>query len=143
MHHRPLLSLTSDMWTNLLRLQALAIIFYAGEANARALKFVCIYHSYVDASGEGSKDAEGFKLEFAYDTISKRAVMIGNVGVENVLGHSGSAGTTFLEFLPTGAVQSTTIANTGESVHSRHSMLPGKLIATQYYGSCKMTSGAL
>ena len=50
---------------------------------------------------------------------------------------SGYAGITFQETLGTGAVQTTTIAKDGKSVHSRHTMSPGMLTPSQYYGTCK------
>jgi hypothetical protein len=111
-------------------------LFLTANAEADTLRFHCVYSSYNDAGGNGAQDAKGFNLEFALDTVSKKAVMIGNVGVEDVLVHPGSDGTTFLEFLPTGAVQSTTITPLGESVHSRHTIIKGKMAATQYYGTC-------
>ena len=111
----------------------LAIFPTSVEANP--LRFHCVYPTYSDNEA-GPKQAKGFSLEFALDTVSDKAVMIGNNGVEEVLAHKGADGLTFLEFLPTGAVQSTTISSTGESVHSRHSVMGGKIVPSQYYGKC-------
>jgi len=45
-------------------------------------------------------------------------------------------GITLIEVLPTGAVQTTTIAKDGRSVHSRHSIIIGDLVPSQYFGQC-------
>lgn len=57
---------------------------------------------------------------------------------------TGYQGMTFLEILETGAVQSTTIHNTGNAVHSRHTMLSflDDLTPSQYYGTCHSQFGA-
>ena len=57
---------------------------------------------------------------------------------------TGYQGMTFLEILETGAVQSTTIHNTGNAVHSRHTMLSflDDLTLSQYYGTCHSQFGA-
>ena len=39
--------------------------------------------------------------------------------------------------LGSGAVQTTTIANDASTVHSRHTMMGGKLMPSQYYGTCQ------
>mgnify|MGYP001812791690 CR=1 FL=1 len=51
---------------------------------------------------------------------------------------SGSFGWSFLEYLPTGAVQTTTISKSGKSVHSRHSMIGNDMVPSQYYGACSV-----
>jgi hypothetical protein len=44
---------------------------------------------------------------------------------------------TFMEKLTTGVVQTTTIANSGASVHSRHTLLSdNEITPSQYYGRC-------
>ncbi len=42
-----------------------------------------------------------------------------------------------LELLSTGAVQTTTIDINNKSVHSRHTLMFGDLMPSQYYGRCK------
>ena len=78
-----------------------------------------------------------FSLEFALDTITKKAVIIGNAGMSDVAAVGGKQGITFQETLGSGAVQTTTIANDASSVHSRHTMMGGTLVPSQYYGTCK------
>ena len=63
--------------------------------------------------------------------------MEGNAGISSVVLTDGYDGLTFLEFIPSGAVQSTTVARNGVAVHSRHSLMFGDLIPTQYYGRCE------
>lgn len=105
-------------------------------ALASSFRMVCGYEMV--ASSKGLKN-ESFKLEFAYDDITSRGVLIGNNGLADVEAFVGKSGITFAEKLVTGAIQTTTITSTGESVHSRHSILSGSLIPTQYYGKCITT----
>jgi hypothetical protein len=59
--------------------------------------------------------------------------------VSDIDTHVGSYGVTFMEKLETGVVQTTTIANSGASAHSRHTIFPDKkIIPTQFYGQCKL-----
>ncbi|MGC2314885.1 MAG: hypothetical protein WA615_00010 [Bradyrhizobium sp.] len=88
------------------------------------------------ASPEGLT-AEKFSLKFALDTITWKAVIIGNNGMADVAVVSGYEGITFQEALGTGVVQTTTIAKDGKSVHSRHTTAIKKLTPTQCYGTCK------
>ena len=69
--------------------------------------------------------------------MTNKAVLIGNQGVEEVGIVTGTYGITFLETLPTGAVQTTTVAKNGRSVHSRHSMMGEGILPSQYYGTCR------
>ena len=80
---------------------------------------------------------ETMRLEFNHDTTTNRATMVGIAGTSDVVPHVSAGAITFLEFLATGAVQSTTIVlATGEAVHSRHSIVGKKLVPTQYRGTC-------
>lgn len=104
-------------------------------AGADTLRWVCNYPSMASPNGLGK---EKFKLEFALDTLTKRAVLIGSLGMSDVEVYNGDQGITFQEKLGTGVIQTTTISHKdGRSVHSRHSMLSGSLVPSQYYGECK------
>jgi hypothetical protein len=103
-------------------------------ARAETLRWKCDYT--VIASPKGLA-AEKFSLEFALDTITKKAVIIGNAGMSDVAAVGGNQGITFQETLGSGAVQTTTIAKDASSVHSRHTMIGGGLTPSQYYGTCK------
>jgi len=49
----------------------------------------------------------------------------------------GLSGVTFLEKLTAGVVQTTTVANDGRSVHSRHTIIGKEMVPSQYYGYCR------
>ena len=101
---------------------------------AETLRWTCNYTTMASPTGLG---VEKFLLEFALDTITKKAITVGRAGMADVTGVGGDQGITFQETLESGAVQTTTIAKDGSSVHSRHTMFNGKLIPSQYYGTCK------
>ena len=71
--------------------------------------------------------------------------MIDGTGHAFAVGHNvypveaipGANGVTFLEVLESGAVQTTTVNKQGEAVHSRHTILGGELVPSQYYGACE------
>lgn len=91
----------------------------------------------VFSSAKGLEKADNFNLRFLLETASGKAVIIGNNGMSDVVTMNGSEGLTFLEIISTGAVQSTTITHESLSaVHSRHSLILGKLVPSQYYGQC-------
>ena len=110
---------------------------HSSTANAEALRWKCAYASMASPKG---LVGEKFALEFAFDTVTGSAVIIGNAGMSNVDAFSGSIGITFQEKLASGAIQTTTITLNGSSVHSRHTMMSideGKLTPSQYYGRCE------
>jgi len=98
---------------------------------------VCDFPKYHSQDETRLQTATGFGLTFQYDPITREAFMEGNNGIAGVALTNGYDGVTFLEFLPTGAVQSTTVAKSGAAVHSRHTLMLGDLVPTQYYGTCK------
>jgi hypothetical protein len=102
--------------------------------HAETVRWKCDYTSM--ASPERVV-AVKFSLEFVADAITKKAVIMGNNGMSDVAVVGGKQGITFQETLGSGAVQTTTIANNGSSVHSRHTMMGGDLVPSQYYGTCK------
>ena len=102
--------------------------------HAETLRWKCDYPSYASPTGLA---AQKFSMEFAGDTITGKAVIMGNNGMSDVAVVGGKQGITFQETLGSGAVQTTTIANNGSSVHSRHTMMGGKVTPSQSYGTCK------
>jgi hypothetical protein len=102
---------------------------------AETLRWKCTYSSMATPKGLSN---ERFALEFALDNLTGKAVIIGNGGMSDVDVFSGSHGLTFQEILPTGAIQTTTIARDGRTVHSRHTLLSleNGLTPSQYYGQC-------
>lgn len=99
------------------------------------VQFNCSYQKYFSADEKRLKAADGFSLRFSLDTVTEKAVLIGNQGMADVVYLGGDNGVTFLEFLPTGAVQTTTISESGVSVHSRHTLLFGELVPL-WRGGC-------
>lgn len=113
-------------------LGAFALAATPGQADV--MRWKCSYGSIASPKGLAS---EQFNLEFTLDSVTHKAFIVGNAGMSPVDAAGGNGGITFLERLPTGAVQTTTIANDGASVHSRHTMIGGKLTPSQYYGRCQ------
>jgi hypothetical protein len=108
----------------------------ASPALAKNFRWICTYPVVANPEGVTKQD---FKLEFLVDDVAEKAVVVGNAGMSDVDLHTGSLGVTFMEKLGGGAVQTTTIANGGASVHSRHTVnLGGKFVASQSYGQCKL-----
>jgi hypothetical protein len=113
------------------------LVFSPAPASAKVLQFNCSYQKFYNGQDNRLEDASDFNLQFTLDTLTNKAVLIGNQGVEDVAFVSGDAGITFLEYLPTGAVQTTTVSKGGASVHSRHTLIAGEFSPSQYYGSCR------
>jgi len=114
-----------------------ALVALPVTAQAKALIFDCKFERF--ASEEGFQIAENFKLSFTYDTMSEQAFLTGNLGLSEVFSFKGPGVVTFLEPLVTGAVQSTTIMlETGQAVHSRHTVID-IIVPTQYYGKCQIS----
>src|SRR4051812_4026277 len=87
------------------------------------------------AMGTGDRLA----MEFIHEAGTERAFMIGNAGTSPVVPVEGALVVTFLELLATGAVQTTTIAPSGQAVHSRHSFMSGsqRFLQSQGTGACR------
>jgi hypothetical protein len=119
---------------------ALALIVSAMSAGvsstamAKTYWWTCLYG--LRAAPEGLF-WDHFKIEFVYDDVVGHAVMIGDQGSTNVDIHIGPFGVTFWEKLKSGVTQTTTIANDGTSVHSRHTIIGREMVPTQSYGQCR------
>lgn len=114
---------------------AVALVFYSQTADAETL--VCKFPKYHSQDETRLQTATDFGMTFRYDPITREAFMEGSNGVTGVALIDGYDGLTFLEFLPAGAVQSTTVANNGAAVHSRHTLMFGDLVPSQSYGTCR------
>ena len=75
-------------------------------------------------------------LEYIHEVGSDRAFIVGNAGVNSVVPVVGTDAVSFLEILNSGAVQTTTIAQNGSAVHSRHTLM-ADFIPSQYLGICR------
>lgn len=96
--------------------------------------YECLYSHY--SNKEGLHDAEkGFKLTFVIDEEANKSYMVGNNGSSEVKYIDG-AGTVFVEITQVGNIMTTAIDAEMNSVHSRNSIILGKLLPSQYYGQC-------
>lgn len=80
-------------------------------------------------------------IEFAYNRETAIGEVFGNQGSNEVVVLQGSMtgrAVTFVEPLLAGAAQSTTIANTGNALHSRHTLIGETFAPSQYSGTCTM-----
>jgi hypothetical protein len=106
----------------------------------------CHFERYAGLSGDVFDPSKAeileteFELLFVIDAEMGRAYVVGNVGtaeVQLVPVDSGDGGFIFLEQSPSGTVQVTAIDANSDAVHSRHTMLSGELVPSQYYGWCE------
>ena len=119
-----------------LMLATMLLVTVSQLALASALQFVCTYPKHFDWKDAKLDEASDFVLSFSFDAGTKKAFLTDNQGTEEVNFVSGAAGITFIQVLPTGAVQTTTVSKDGKSVHSRHTIELGKLVPSQYFGQC-------
>lgn len=129
---------------NLLRngaaLVALGYAAIATPSAAASLHFDCKFPAASNSDGKLSGGI--FELVFLFDTITGKAVLTGNNGVSDVIPIAGPDAITFLEELGSGAIQTTTITYyDGGAVHSRHTVIAGRLSPSQYYGECAAKEG--
>lgn len=95
--------------------------------------YECKFDSFSDGKTIGKED---FKLTFLVDEKADKAYILGNNGSNEVVNIYRGDGRTFIEITDTGNVMTTTVTPELEAVHSRHSVMFGKLIPSQYYGKC-------
>ena len=116
-----------------------AALVAAGPARGQKApaKFTCTFERQASPETGKISKVKPFKLNFLIDITSRKAYMVGNNGVAEVRLVAGDTGMTFLEVLGTGAVQSTTMDEKRGAVHSRHTMIAGGLVPSQYYGTCR------
>ena len=114
---------------------SIATIMSCGCASSEVIRYVCVFPTF--AQPDGIQKAKEFTMEFTYDTLTEDAFLTGNLGVNPVMPVLGSDSISFLEFLSSGAVQSTTITKNGAASHSRHTVIFQDLVPSQYYGSCE------
>ena len=69
---------------------------------AETLRWTCNYTTMASPTGLG---VEKFLLEFALDTITKKAITVGRAGMADVTGVGGDQGISFQETLDSGAVR--------------------------------------
>lgn len=121
----------------------LATILFATASSAYAADpktFVCTFAEYV--SMETPKSTVEIPLVLTFISTDQLSLMVGNNGSTEVTSIYGDIAVTFIERLGSGATQTTTIDVMGNqspypAVHSRHTIAAGKMLPSQYYGSCE------
>ena len=109
------------------------IIFTSLNAYAETTTIICDYKKYAAEDGiHAVKDK--FTLTFVVDKEKGVAYILGNQGSVKVTMLSSGTGLTFIEITTAGNVMTTTIDSQGNTVHSRNTVITGKLVPTQYYG---------
>jgi hypothetical protein len=79
-------------------------------------------------------------LTFMYTPGSQQGLMVGNAGTTDLFVWEGQQSISFMEALPTGAVQTMTVQyNSGIAVYSRHSIIGGSFSQSQVIGNCLQT----
>jgi len=99
------------------------------------ITYICNYSSYSDQDGN-HKVKEKFELVFVTDEDTGQSYLIGNNGTEKVEEFVLKDRVSFLEVTQTGNIMTTAIDIELSSVHSRNTIIAGKLIPSQYYGKC-------
>ena len=114
----------------------LAAIVAAGAESAKpAQRFVCVFDEHVPPEATRLSNKSTLRIEFIVDGTGHAFAVGRNVNRVKVI--SGIDGMTFPEALVTGAVQTTTMNKRAETVHSRHTIILGDLVTSQYYGTCE------
>ena len=108
-------------------------IFLSTPLFADPITYFCKYDRV--ATPDGLEATDNFDLTFVMDVEAEKFYMVGNNGTTEVSPVSGSEHLTFVEITAVGNVMTTTITNSGISVHSRNTVMFGDLIPSQYYGT--------
>jgi len=111
------------------------LAFLPAPLLAEPITFFCKYDHV--ATPDGLEGTDDFDLTFVVDVEAEKYYMVGNNGSTEVSPVSGSEHLTFVEITAVGNVMTTTITNSGISVHSRHTVIFGDLVSSQYYGTCE------
>lgn len=112
-------------------LQALS----ASAAVAKPVSFVCNFPKLQMSLTFVVSDPKDGKLT--------AATIVGNKGTDTVMALFGAAAVSFIEPLPTGAVQTTTVQlSTLEAIHSRHTLMGfdenAEFVPSQSKGTCEL-----
>ena len=113
----------------------LPLLFISLKAVAETSTFICNYEQFASPDGL-EKSKEKFVLTFIVDRDSNKAYVLGNNGSEEVKLLETSERLVFIELTATGNIMTTTIDSKLQTVHSRHTVVFGELLPSQYYGNC-------
>ena len=114
------------------------IFLFTSSAYCKTETIICQYPTFSDQEGN-HPDKQKFTLTFIVDKENGEAYILGNQGSAHVIlvPNKVDGGFTFIEVTPAGNVMTTTIDSKGGTVHSRNTILYGKIVPTQYYGTCE------
>ncbi|WP_293856972.1 hypothetical protein [uncultured Alsobacter sp.] len=105
---------------------ALGSLLVTPQADAATMAWICQFPTFDEP------------ITFVWEVGKPMATMIGNAGTAPVRIHGSDRIISFVEFVDSGAVMSTTIvlAN-GSAVHSRNTVLRGNFVVSQAKGTCQ------
>jgi hypothetical protein len=118
---------------------ALLVLALPHTTHAEAVDFACRFDRSVKVlENRAPSPITPFSFNIIYDTVTGDAFIRGNMGAAQAyLISTGSDGFTFIEPVPSGVAQTTTILLDGRAVHSRHTVLgPGDFQPSQWTGRC-------
>ncbi|WP_159872902.1 MULTISPECIES: hypothetical protein [unclassified Raoultella] len=117
-------------------LAALALCGISFAAAAKTTSVKCSYPTYSDQSGNHAAK-NPLVFTFIIDSGTNKAYIAGNVGsAEVAIVPNGVDGMSFIETSEVGNVTVTTMTRSGDSVHSRNTVMPGGIFGSQHYGTC-------
>jgi hypothetical protein len=114
----------------------IATVFYQSTIAAATDTLICDYSTYCDPDGLHQVNKE-FKLTFVMDEKNNVAYLVGNNGSSKVsFLPSTEGGMSFLEVTDAKNLMTTTVDSAGNSVHSRNTLIEGRIVPSQFYGKC-------
>ncbi|WP_415920597.1 hypothetical protein [Tateyamaria sp. SN6-1] len=113
-------------------------IMISATAQAQATSFVCNFDT--ECSQRTGCSTKELSLTFFVDE-QGQAYMQGNVDFVQVMPLVGEDAISFVEPAGSGVVQSTSVLNEGQAVHSRHTAFQGEFVTSQWHGQCAMYGG--
>lgn len=111
------------------------LLSIANLSSAATSSFDCKFNLEATSSGL-TKQSPLFELRFISDDEKKSAYLMGNSGSAEVRLIQNAGGISFVEITTSGNVMVTTIAKSGDAVHSRNTVMQSQLVPSQYYGKC-------
>jgi len=108
--------------------------------------FFCEFRNYANQKGSFSDDALDFTI--VTNDNNDTFTMKGNNGTSGGTTIRGEKGLSFVEVTETGNIATTTMVisepygGKQQAAHSRNMLVNGKLLASQYYGTCQLIRGS-
>ena len=102
---------------------------------AMMTKIICSYDKFASVQ-QVENVIETLQLTFMVDKDTSDAQVVRNDAIRNVELYPTGGGFTFIEITKSGNILTTTVDIHGKSAHSRNTILDGKLVPSQFYGSC-------